>query len=319
MDVKDGILGFAVGDALGVPVEFSSREELQRNPVIDMREFGVHRQPKGTWSDDTSMMIATMDAVSECGEINYDQIANNFCLWANSSKYNPHGKMFDIGITTSKALSNYAQKGFDATKSGCDSYYDNGNGSLMRILPLAYYFKENPTTDLEMASIINDVSSITHRHDISCLGCYLYVKYGISLLEGKSFLESYEDLQNIDVSMYDDSTVKKYERVLSGALKDITDDKEIKSSGFVVDSLEASIWCCLTTKNYEEATLKAVNLGDDTDTIGGLTGGLAGIRYGVKGIPNKWLDVLVQKEYIEDLSNKYQNAIKGVIEVEKHK
>lgn len=319
MDVKDGVLGFAVGDALGVPVEFSFREELQKNPVVDMEEFGVHKQPKGTWSDDTSMMIATMDAINECGEINYNQIADNFCLWASSLKFNPHGKMFDIGVTTSKALNNYVQKGLDATKSGCDSYFDNGNGSLMRILPLAYYFKENPTTDLEMANIINNVSSITHRHEISCLGCYLYVKYAMSLLEGKSFLESYENLQKVDVSMYDKAAVKKYERVLSGKLKDITDTKKIKSSGFVVDSLESALWCCLTTRNYEEATLKAVNLGEDTDTIGGLTGGLAGIRYGFKGIPNKWLDVLVQRDYIEDLSNKYQCAIKKVNEVGKHK
>ena len=309
-NVKDGVLGFAIGDALGVPVEFSSREELERHPVTDMEGHGVHNQPKGTWSDDTSMMIATMDAITNSSKIDYGAIADNFCLWATNKKFNPHGKMFDIGITTSNSLNNYLMTGCDPTKAGRRGFNDNGNGSLMRILPLAYYFKENNSSDNEIAEIVNNVSSITHAHPISCLGCYLYVKYAMSLIEGKDFNEAYEDLKRANTSMYDEETIKVYDRVISGKLSEVEDESDIKSSGFVVDSLEASIWCCLKTSNYKDAVLKAVNLGNDTDTIGGLAGGLAGIKYGIKDIPSNWLDTLVKKDYLTDLSNEYQSSIK---------
>ena len=308
MDVKEGVIGFAVGDALGVPVEFEPRELLSINPVADMTGYGTHQQPEGTWSDDTSMILATLDGITNSGYIDYYEIANNFCLWAGGKKYNPHGKLFDIGITTHNSLKNYITNSVKPTLAGLNGYYDNGNGSLMRILPLAYYFKENPATDYEMADIVDDLSSITHRHEISCLGCYLYTKYALSLLNGKDFKESYADLQKADTTMYSNSAIMAYKRVLSGELSEL-EEKNVKSSGFVVDSLEASIWSCLNSDNYKDAVLKAINLGGDTDTIGGLTGGLAGIRYGMNNIPSKWLDTLVKKDYIESLSNSYQSTI----------
>ncbi len=317
LGVQDGVLGFAVGDALGVPVEFSRRETLIDRPVVDMMEYGVHNQPKGTWSDDTSMMIATMDAIINSSKIDYHKIADNFCLWASSRKFNPHGKLFDIGITTSDALKRYMFEGCEPTKAGNKGYYDNGNGSLMRILPLAYYFNSNKMSDEEMATIINNVSSITHAHPISCMGCYLYVKYAMDLLDGKDFNEAYQDLLRCDVSMYDNDTVKAYGRILSGELGQIKDQNKIKSSGFVVDSLEASIWCCLNSDNYKVATLKAVNLGDDTDTVGGLTGGLAGIKYGRESIPKNWVDSLAQKDYLVELCDEYQKTIKKTANLNK--
>ena len=309
MDVKDGVVGFAVGDALGVPYEFSPREFLRTSPVTDMTGYGTHNQPEGTWSDDTSMILATMDGVINSGYVDYFEIANNFCLWSGGRAFNAHGKLFDIGITTHNALKNYITNDVRPTQAGLNGYYDNGNGSLMRILPLAYYFKENPISDYEMADIIDDLSSITHRHEISCLGCYLYTKYALSLLNGKDFKESYNDLMNVDTTMYSNSSVMVYQRVLNGELLDLEESK-VKSSGFVVDSLEASIWSCLQTDNYKDAVLKAINLGGDTDTIGGLAGGLAGIKYGMNSIPSKWLDTLVKRDYIEELSNSYQNTVK---------
>ena len=308
MDVKDGVIGFAVGDALGVPVEFSPRELLKINPITDMTGYGTHSQPAGTWSDDTSMILATLDGVVNSGYIDFYEIANNFCLWAGGRCFNPHGKLFDIGITTHNSIKNYITNNVKPTQAGLNGYYDNGNGSLMRILPLAYYFKNNPMSDYEMADIIDDLSSITHRHEISCLGCYLYTKYALSLLDGKDFKESYAELLKADTTMYSNSSVMIYQRVLSGELLNLEESK-VKSSGFVVDSLEASIWSCLQTDNYKDAVLKAINLGGDTDTIGGLAGGLAGIRYGMNSIPSKWLDTLVKRDYIENLSNSYQNTV----------
>lgn len=307
MKVLDGVLGFAVGDSLGVPVEFVSREELSSNPVVDMEENGTHNQVKGTWSDDTSMLIATMDGIIECKEINYKKIMDNFCLWYSGKKYNPHDVLFDIGITTSVAINNYIN-GKDINSCGVDGYYDNGNGSLMRILPLSYYFMENNISDMEMSSIVNSLSSLTHAHSISCLGCYLYTRFIMFLLAGKSIKDSYLSLGNLDLSMYDLDTVSVYKRVLSGELIDLSVDK-IKSSGFVVSTLEASLWCNLTSSSYSDAVLKAVNLGEDTDTVAALTGAIAGINYGVESIPKNWLDCLVKESYLEELSNNYQDVI----------
>lgn len=312
MDVKDGIVGLAIADALGVPVEFKNREVLRLNPVTDMIGNGTYNQPVGTWSDDTSMVLATLDGVIESGGLDYEQIAQNFCLWASSKKYNAHDRIFDIGITTHKSLQNYITSNVEAVKAGCNGMYDNGNGSLMRILPIAYYFKENPCSDYEMADIVDNLSSITHRHEISCMGCYLYTKFALSLLDGKDFKEAYEDLKNVDITMYSKSTADCYSRILSGELANIENDKEISSSGFVVSSLESALWCCLKTDSYEAATLKAVNLGEDTDTVAAIAGGLCGIKYGIESIPEKWKNKLVKKDYIVELSNKYQDTIKTI-------
>ncbi len=307
MKVLDGVLGFAIGDSLGVPVEFVSRRELSLNPVIDMEEYGTHNQVKGTWSDDTSMLIATMDSIIENKGIKYDKIMDNFCLWYRDNKFNPHDVVFDIGITTSVAINNYVH-GKDINSCGCSGYYDNGNGSLMRILPLSYYFMENNFSDIEMSLIVNKVSSLTHAHQISCLGCYLYTRFIMFLLSGMNVKDSYLSLSKLDLSMYDLDTVSVYKRFLDGELINLPVE-EIKSSGFVVSSLEASIWCNLNSSSYSEVVLKAVNLGDDTDTVSALAGAVAGISYGVDSIPKKWLDNLVKKDYLEELSSDYEEVI----------
>ena len=307
MKVLDGVLGFAIGDSLGVPVEFVSRENLLLNPVLDMEEYGTHNQVKGTWSDDTSMVIATMDSIINNKKIDYEKIMDNFCLWYSGKKFNPHDVVFDIGITTSNSINNYVN-GKDINSCGCSGYYDNGNGSLMRILPLSYYFMENNFSDEEMILIVNKVSSLTHAHPISCLGSYLYTRFIMFLLSGMSVKDSYLSLGKLDLSMYDLDTVIVYKRFLEGELCNLSVDK-IKSSGFVVSTLEASIWCNLTSSSYSEVVLKAVNFGDDTDTVGALAGAVAGITYGVLSIPKNWLDSLVKKDYLEDLSSSFEEVI----------
>jgi ADP-ribosylglycohydrolase len=232
---------------------------------------------------------------------------DNFYLWYSGKKFNPHDVLFDIGITTSVAINNYVH-GKDINSCGCSGYYDNGNGSLMRILPLSYYFIENEFTDKEMSVIVNKVSSLTHAHSISCLGCYLYTRFIMFLLSGMNVKDSYLSLGKLDLSMYDLDTVSVYKRFLDGELCNLSVDK-IKSSGFVVSTLEASIWCNLTSSNYSEVVLKAVNLGDDTDTVSALAGAVAGISYGVDSIPKNWLDSLVKKDYLEDLSKTYEEVI----------
>ena len=173
INVRDGIYGFIVGDALGVPVEFSYRFVLEKDPVRDMREFGTHFQPKGTWSDDSSMMIATIDSLICKNGYNindsfYD-MADKFVSWYKDRKYTPHNEVFDIGGATRKALNNYINN--RDKLCGCGEISDNGNGSLMRILPLAYYFYVANLDIEKRKEITFEVSSITHSHIISKYGC----------------------------------------------------------------------------------------------------------------------------------------------------
>ena len=181
--IENGIVGFVVGDALGVPVEFKTRDGLKQNPVIDMREFGTHNQPIGTWSDDTSMTLATMDSIINKETIDTTDIDNRFLNWWRKAEYTATGMVFDIGNTTIQALAKY-ELGIDkAERCGGTNEFDNGNGSLMRMLPIAYYiYNRNILEDREIYNIVKNVSAITHAYEISILGCYIYVKYVLELL-----------------------------------------------------------------------------------------------------------------------------------------
>lgn len=306
-NIKSGVLGFAIGDALGVPVEFKNRETLESNPVIDMMEYGSHRVPKGTWSDDTSLLMATMDSITNNGKIDYRDILSRFLNWMNKAEYTATDKVFDIGFTTSNSLKNYAF-GVDPLKCGGNNINENGNGSLMRILPLAYYLYYVKYLEEVEVDIINKVSSLTHAHEISKMGCKIYVDYVKKLLETKDKFMAYEYIKNYDYSkFYSKETIKCYERILNGNLSELSEN-EISSSGYVVSTLEACLWCTLKENSYKDAVLSAVNLGDDTDTVGALTGGINGILYGEASIPIKWLEVLQKRNYIEDMCDSFNKS-----------
>ena len=143
--IKAVMIGHAVGDALGVPVEFASRDEIAENPVTDMEGFGTYPYPAGTWSDDTSMSLAALYCIAD-GEINWDKIMDNFGKWLDDGEYTPSGEAFDVGRTCLNAIISYFTKGTKATESGGDEEYSNGNGSLMRIHPFALMTAYNRKT-----------------------------------------------------------------------------------------------------------------------------------------------------------------------------
>lgn len=267
-DLKSAIYGLAVGDALGVPFEFKKRGSFK---CTDMTGYGTYNKPPGTWSDDTSMTIATCKSIKENSKkIVLQDIASRFKSWLFNGEYTPFGDVFDCGITTQRAL----KKG-----AGLNDFYSNGNGSLMRILPLAFVECEKEE--------IEKVSAITHAHEISKEACKIYVGIAKKLILGEDIKET---IGNIQVS--DD-----YSRI---KIIDTLKENEIKSTGYVVDTLEACLWCIVNTSSYEKAVLKAVNLGEDTDTIAAVTGGLAGIIYGYDSIPKKWLATLKSKRVIDE-------------------
>jgi len=308
--IKDGIYGFVMGDALGVPVEFYSRFELKQRPVTEMRANGSYKFPKGIWSDDTAMTLATMDSIIHKKVIDYNDMADKFCSWLFNANYTATNKTFGYGVTTQIALNKYHNNKIDATQCGSKGNESNGNGSLMRILPIAFYCYYKHIEDPEILEIVKNVSCITHAHEVSVMGCYIYVKYVINLLNGKDKKESYETIQKLDYSMFKETSQKIYSRIIKQDIS-ILKENEIKSTGYIVDSLEAGLWCILQKNELKETILLAVNLGNDTDTIGAITGSMAGIIYGYDKIPTNWIEDLKNKELLDKLISKFSDKIKN--------
>ena len=307
--IVDGILGFAIGDALGVPVEFKSREQLKENPIKDMIGYGTYNMPAGTWSDDTSMTLATIHSIIEKGAIETNDIANKFLKWFRKAEYTATNETFDIGRTTLQALAKYELKQDDAVNCGGSGEYDNGNGSLMRMLPIVYYIYYKQIKDeKELYELVRNVSSITHSHEISVLGCYIYTMYCLSLLEGKDKSGAYEDIQKINYSMFSEYAINKYGRILKDNIAEVSED-DISSSGYVVSTLEAVMWLFLNAGDYNKTILKAANLGEDTDTVGAIVGGLLGIYYGIDRINDSWKKTLKRYDYIVDLCDTFDKVI----------
>lgn len=307
--VKAMTMGVAVADAMGVPVEFKSRHILKKRPVIDMLGYGSHYQPIGTWSDDTSMTIATMESIARQKRIDYADLMNNFALWYFEGEFTARGDVFDCGGTTLSAIIKYARK-IPLEECGAEESYSNGNGSLMRILSVVVYLHSiyGKDFDKRAMSVIHEVSALTHAHPRSLVGCGIYSLIAVQLLGGKTIPEAFQiGLSNAE-KYYSDSEfadeIEKYSRLWQEDFATLPEE-EIKSTGYVVDTLEAALWCLLNTKDYKSLVLKAVNLGYDTDTVAAVAGGLAGIYYGQKEIPKEWLLKLQNRESLEEIASDF--------------
>jgi ADP-ribosylglycohydrolase len=295
MKVKEGIIGLVVGDALGVPVEFSSRESLKENPITGMTGGGTYGMPAGTWSDDSSMVLATMTSITNKKGLDLDDMMNEFCEWFFKAKYTQYHDTFDFGMTTSTAIQRY-KKGIPVDSCGGKGEHDNGNGSLMRILPLAFL----PDVDFET---IEKVSALTHAHKTSRIACALYVQIAKSILENDD-LTLEEHVRNASKEIkdyYDEKYLKHFQRIFN-----LDFSKGILSGGYVVDSLESAVYCLTTTDNYRDAVLNSVNLGGDTDTTAAICGGLAGIYYGFDAIPIEWTDAIPKLDYVLSLCEEFE-------------
>lgn len=303
----DSIIGHAIGDAMGVPIEFESRERLFVSPITKMIGYGSHDVEAGTWSDDTSMEIATIDSFINKGYFDCSDIMMNFYYWLKDSKFTAAGVVFDAGRTCIQSIINFS-KGYELDRCGQNDTYSNGNGSLMRILPIALYSYYKELKEEEIVKLTNDVSSLTHAHEISKLGCYIYVRYVMFLLSGMDKRKSYEELKRINYDYYSLKSQDNYKRLIKDDISKLPVD-EIRSSGYVVDTLEASIWVLLNYNSFEESIIGAINLGDDTDTVGAVTGSMAGILYGYDHIPKDWLAELKKRDYLIELALKFEKAV----------
>ncbi len=306
--VKEGIIGCAIGDALGTITKNQRRDDLLEHPVLKMTPCLKKGLPKGAWGDSTSLLIATTYAITKKG-IDYDYIAENCVSWFTSNKFCSVKQSFDIGKTTLKSLVRFTQRQLPAYECGESSIYDNGNSALKMMLPLAYYFTANKVTKENAYEIIKKTCSITHRHEIAICACYIYVNYVMFILNGNNKYAAIKKLKKIDFSMFTNQTLKYFSRILVGNIYELDID-EIKSTSYVVDTLETVLWCFIKSENFKDCIIATTNIGDDTAAIGALAGAIAGIYYGTNNAPKDWLENVRGKEYLTNISEKFERFLR---------
>lgn len=286
-------IGFAIGDALGVPAEFLPRKELLKQPIVDMIGGGFHHREPGVWSDDTALMLANSHSLFIYG-FSPKKMAENMVSWMDYGTFSATGEPFGLGNGIRKSLERF-KAGFLPTEAGGRSTFENGNGALMRILPLAFYLYDCRSAK-KRKKIIYDCCSITHYHELSKITCHFYVEFLIRLLKTRDFQKNYNETAR---RFRKTTNRKEFERLFSDELF-LLRKSEINSGSFVISTLEAALWVIANTKTYEEAVLTAVNLGYDADTVSAISGGIAGILYEKEQIPKRWIDELKGKELLEE-------------------
>jgi ADP-ribosyl-[dinitrogen reductase] hydrolase len=291
------LLGLAVGDALGSAVEFMAPGTFV--PVTDMRGGGPHGLAAGEWTDDTAMALALADSIRTVGWDLNDQ-AKRYVRWWRDGLYSVTGECFDIGMTTASALRRFETTG-DARQSGEPGEQSAGNGSIMRLAPVAIAAAHRYPDDI--AGVVDrcvESSLPTHRAPQAVSACAVFGLILAGLIRGETKervldpgWEAWDSLPELHPAV---------EEVVRGSHQR-REPPEIVGSGYVVRSLEAALWAFGRHDSYPAAVLAAVNLGDDADTTGAVCGQLAGAAWGKDGIPDEWLNELAWRNQIEELAN----------------
>ena len=310
------LLGHACGDAMGVPVESETKMRLEDNPVTEMRGYGVHNQPVGSWSGDTSLTVATMESMTRLKKIDYEDIFRNFVDWYSGDKFTANDFTFDFDPITSEAIGNFL-KGYRPLDCGISEEYANENGALIRMIPAAAYIFLTRVNnfDEDAFKIIHNLISLTHAHPRTLIACGIYCLIAAEIFEGKDLKIAISNGINNAKNFYINHENFKdewhhYEFLLDKNFAE-TPERNISSRVYIVDNLKTALWCLLNTKNYRDLILKAVNLGGDADTIAAISGGLAGAFYGLEEIPAEWLDVLKKKDYLIQVATDFYNTFEG--------
>lgn len=263
------MLGLAVGDAVGTTVEFKPRGTF--DPVTDMIGGGPFSLKPGEWTDDTSMALCLADSLIERGGWKPTDCMNRFVNWREHGLNSVTGTCFDIGNATSEALSRYLASG--DPYAGSTDPRSSGNGGIMRLAPAVIACATSP-------KVARELSILQSRTTHASAECESYASWLADLLH-------HGDLFRVE-----------------GALPRETPEDQIHSSGYVRHTFEAAIWCVTNTTSFEVAVLKAVNLGDDADTVGAVTGQIAGRIYGTEGIPAKWLKRLAWRDRLDEVTDR---------------
>ena len=290
---RGALLGLAVGDAIGTTVEFLPRGSFPL--MTDMVGGGVFKLPVGAWTDDTSLALCLGTSILDNNFDLEDQI-KRYALWYEFGYFSSTGKCFDIGQTTLDAIERYQATG--NPRSGGGGAMMAGNGCITRLASVVIRYLHNPHLALELSV---EQSFTTHAAPECLMACKMLGEILIRALQGKTKHEILESL------LPDLRLTTRLRSIADGKYKSMEVD-EISSSGYVVASLEAALYCFWKTSSFEECVLKAVNLGDDADSVGALCGQLAGAFYGHDAIPSRWIEKLVMGQEIGDLAEDLAQA-----------
>jgi ADP-ribosyl-[dinitrogen reductase] hydrolase len=284
------LLGLAVGDAVGTTLEFKPKGSF--TPISDMVGGGPFRLKPGEWTDDTSMALCLATSLLESKGFDADDQMQRYCRWHNEGYLSSNGRCFDIGNTVSSALRGYKAHG--NPYAGSTETWSAGNGSLMRLAPIPMFYYP----DIEQAvAFAAESSRTTHGADECIDACRLYSRQLLAALAG----EHKENLLFADRLSF--SGAAKIAGIANGNFR-FKSEHEIRGTGYVVDCLEAALWCFWTTETFSDAILKAANLGDDADTTAAVCGQIAGAYYGCTGIPIAWKEQLAMREMIQELADR---------------
>jgi ADP-ribosylglycohydrolase len=295
--LEGGLIGLLVGDALGVPYEFHPPDEI---PSMDLIEFnpppGFRRAhpgvPPGTWSDDGAQALILLDSLLACDGLDLDHFARGLRRWLMEGFFAVNRSVFDIGAQTSTAL-NRLGMGVSPEASGPSEERHNGNGSLMRVLPLALWHRGR---DRELMQLAARQSLPTHGHARARIACALYCLWARVILEQGTdpwdeAMTRFRAQGGLELFPVDEA-----EQAL-----DPHNAKSVKGTGYVVDTLWSARAAVEGTTNYEDCVRHAIALGHDTDTTAAVAGGIAGLLYGIDGIPARWRDALRGSSLYEPL------------------
>lgn len=287
---KGGLYGLLIGDALGVPYEFHSAEEIPPYDKIEMKPpFGFRRAHSGvepgTWSDDGAQALCLLDSLVTCGVFELKDFSDRLLAWYQNGAWAVDGVVFDIGIQTNEALNAYSA-GEKPEKCGMLRPNGKGNGALMRVLPLALWHKG---TDQELVMDAHEQCLITHGNVCNQVCCALYCLVARFLLAGAGFSPALKKAVLVLREIYGE--FPEHEQELEWSIR--PDEPWIgNGSGYVVDCLRSAFMIMECATSYEDAVKRAIMLGDDTDTTACVTGGLAGILFGFDNIPARWYKAL---------------------------
>ena len=295
---KRALWGFIIGDAYGVPMEFMERDSFN---VRDMIGYGCWDVPAGTWSDDSAMTLITIEHL--INDTSLDDLKRAFCNWAYRGYWTHDDKpSFDVGLTISEIITRWEEKDINETAKSDEQ--SNGNGALMRILPIALFSYKRSIEE----RYVKDYATLTHGHIRSTLCCLHYVYVVHALLDGLSIRESLKQANDYLAPMLDDYPEEAihFENIFT--IETLQRD-DIKSNGYVVHTLEAVYWSLLNSTSYHDTIFNAVHLGDDTDTIGAIAGSLAGLYYDELNILEDWMGLIPKREQIDALLDRFVKII----------
>lgn len=289
------MMGLAVGDALGTTIEFAARDECR--VVTGMHGDGPFNLAPGEWTDDTSMALVLARSLAENRAFVPGDVAAGFQRWMREGYCSHNGRCFDVGVATANAIKEFERTG--NPYSGATEENAAGNGSIMRLAPAVLFHAADEAKAVELAVLQGD---LTHRAPQSRQGCAMLARILHRAIQGRS------DFATLGTKGWHPA----WRDVVEGRYRDKT-RIQIESSGYVVHTLEAALWAVCSTRSFDEAVLLAVNLAGDADTVGAVTGQIAGAVYGQSAIPEEWLSQIAWATEIEALATELASREKGIL------